>query len=107
MLIFRQGDVLVVERTDNLPAQMTEVERDNGAVILAYGEVTGHSHAIAEDDVTLFMPSFATNVRILQVGEGGATLRHDEHNPIVIPQGTYDVIIQSEFHDEEFRQVID
>lgn len=44
---YRQGDVLV-ERVDSLPSRLTKVARENGRVILAHGEVTGHAHAIAD-----------------------------------------------------------
>jgi hypothetical protein len=48
---FRQGDVLV-QRVTSIPEGDTAVARDNGRVVLAYGEVTGHAHAIAEAEVT-------------------------------------------------------
>lgn len=44
---YRQGDVLV-ERVGLLPQKLTPVARENGRVILAHGEVTGHAHAIAD-----------------------------------------------------------
>lgn len=47
---FRQGDVLLV-RVSNLPAKATVRARENGRVILAHGEVTGHAHAITEKKV--------------------------------------------------------
>ncbi len=41
----RQGDVLVLE-IDDIPKDARRVPRDDGRVVLAYGEVTGHAHAI-------------------------------------------------------------
>jgi len=34
--------------TDEVPAGLASVPRDRGRVVLAYGEATGHAHAIAE-----------------------------------------------------------
>lgn len=44
---YRQGDVLL-ERIAALPSGLQLVPRDKGRVILAYGEVTGHAHALLE-----------------------------------------------------------
>src|SRR5207244_3151024 len=43
--IYRQGDVLIL-RVETPPATGALIARDTGRVVLAYGEVTGHSHAI-------------------------------------------------------------
>ena len=43
----RQGDVLLVP-VASLPAGCVEVPNDKGRIVLAYGEVTGHAHAIAD-----------------------------------------------------------
>lgn len=44
---YRQGDVLL-ERIEKMPAGLTAAKRDAGRVVLAYGEVTGHAHALTE-----------------------------------------------------------
>lgn len=106
MLVFRQGDVLIRERIDDMPEAMTEIPRDGGSVILAYGEVTGHSHKIMERDVTFWLPEGSSDVRIIDA-PNGATVQHDEHDPIVLPAGRYDVFIQTEYSPQEIRQVVD
>lgn len=50
---YRQGDVLI-ERVSSFPAKLTPVARENGRVILAHGEVTGHAHAFLEKGTTKF-----------------------------------------------------
>lgn len=52
----RQGDVLLarIGGTDALPKDAKAVTRDKGRVVLAYGEVTGHAHAIMEPNAELF-----------------------------------------------------
>src|SRR5262245_34078343 len=44
---FRQGDVLMVA-VRRWPKGSVHVQRENGQVILAHGEATGHAHAIRE-----------------------------------------------------------
>ena len=48
----RQGDVLLVP-ADEIPDGAKPIARDHGRVVLAYGEVTGHAHAIAAPGATL------------------------------------------------------
>lgn len=52
-MIYRQGDVLI-ERVASIPkTKTTPIARDNGRVVLAYGEVTGHAHALHGPGATL------------------------------------------------------
>src|SRR3990167_910501 len=44
----RQGDVYLAV-VDELPKGATKVVLPKGRIVLAYGEVTGHAHAIYED----------------------------------------------------------
>lgn len=44
-LQIRQGDVLL-QAIDKLPAGCSEIKPDGNRIVLAYGEVTGHAHAI-------------------------------------------------------------
>lgn len=50
---YRQGDVLI-ERIASLPAQLKKAARENGKIILAHGEVTGHHHAFAAAEAEKF-----------------------------------------------------
>lgn len=42
---YRQGDVLI-ERIDSVPDDAQPVPLEDGRIVLAHGEVTGHAHAI-------------------------------------------------------------
>jgi len=99
----RQGDVLIVPRKAPIPASATTVPRDHGRVILAYGEVTGHAHALLDEDVTLFADG---ELRMLAVDEV-SRLVHEEHGTIELAPGLYDVIRQREYSPEEIRNVAD
>lgn len=101
--IFRQGDV-GLERVATLPEGLKAVATDNGRVILAYGEVTGHAHAIAEPAKAKLWDAGAE--RFLQVMEA-TSLRHEEHAPINLEPGIYRVIQQREYSPEEIRRVAD
>lgn len=103
--MLRQGDVLLVPVTA-ISATTTEIPRDNGRVILAYGEVTGHAHAIVDAGATLL--TTADNERFLRIIGSGATVVHEEHTGIAIAPGTYRVIIDREWADDmAARPVLD
>ena len=103
----RQGDVLLVP-AEAVPTGAKSVRRDGGRVILAYGEVTGHAHAIRSTAARLLE---AQEERYL-VTSDTVTLEHEEHGPIAIAPGTYRVVIQREYvpadiEPASFRRVID
>ena len=99
--MFRQGDVAVV-RAANMPRAAKQRERENGRVVLAHGEVTGHAHVVT-GPAELFDADRQTYLR---VGEG-AEIRHEEHSTIPVPAGIYRVIRQREYSPEEIRNVAD
>jgi hypothetical protein len=80
----RQGDVLLVA-VSSIPAEAKAHVRpaDQGRVILAYGEVTGHAHALDASTVTAYGPS--DDAFWLAVEKDGAVVTHEEHSAIVIP----------------------
>src|SRR3954447_6218846 len=82
-MLYRQGDVLIA-RIDEVPEDLEAVPRDKGRVVLAYGEVTGHAHAV-QGDVELLTPADVTEMdeRFLRaVSE--ALVVHEEHDTIVL-----------------------
>jgi hypothetical protein len=101
---YRQGDVFIVP-IEAIPAGAAPVERDAGRVVLAYGEVTGHAHAILSEDAIL---SAADDARFLRIVGTGATIVHEEHAPVALPPGEYRVVIGREWTDEmAARPVVD
>lgn len=101
---YRQGDVFL-RPLDELPRGLKPVERDKGRVVLAYGEVTGHAHAILEREATLYEDE-ATGRRYL-LAEDGVDLVHEEHSTISVAPGAYEVVPQREYAPEEIRRVAD
>jgi hypothetical protein len=126
--ILRQGDVLLVAVLGGLH-RATAVARDNGRVVLAYGEVTGHSHAIAEPTSRLMVLDHRTEMaeaaRALLAEVGLTTeirdedvvgllevpvpaeLLHEEHGAIELTAERYVVLRQKEYSPEAIRQVLD
>lgn len=88
----------------------SEVKREEGRLILAHGEVTGHAHAIVsksaklytvDDDAALLM-----GTRILSA-RSSVALTHEEHSKIDVPPGTWGVRIQRQYDEGVSRPVQD
>jgi hypothetical protein len=98
--LYRHGDVLV-ESVKTIPAGA--VKRTH--LVLAEGELTGHSHRIA-DPGSAELHQAGTELYLRVLAEN-ATLLHQEHGPINIPQGDYRVWRQREYSPREIRTVRD
>jgi hypothetical protein len=111
---YRQGDVLLIA-VAAIPGRAVPVPRDQGEVVLAYGEVTGHRHAIAGPHAELLaLPDQEIERRFLRIVGDKALLRHEEHDTITLPPGTYQVVRQREYvppspsrSSRRFRPVLD
>lgn len=121
----RQGDVLLLP-VDSMPDDVKEVQVEANRIVLAYGEVTGHAHAIydhvsqekrageisdaaisrmiASPKAKLFQA--ANGDRYLQVSET-VTLRHEEHTAHILPPSIYKLPVQVEYAPAELRRVAD
>lgn len=83
-VIFEQGDVCLI------PCKEVSGEKLKTNVIQE-GEHTGHAHRITSGKATIFGSG---NVRsYLRVAKGGATITHEEHLPVKVPEGDYEVKI--------------
>lgn len=100
MLKLQQGDVIIRQVDYNIEGH----ELDH--VILALGEVSGHSHRITEGLAKLIVMDKLLH---LQVFSETAKLTHEEHNEIEIPKGNYIVQTVREYDpfEDEIRQVQD
>ena len=99
----RQGDVFVIPAT--IPTGTRPVARDNGRLILAYGEATGHSHRIEEiEGCEVYELDGKVYLRIT----ADVPLLHEEHkHPVPISPGEYEVVQQCEELAGDIRQVAD
>jgi len=100
----RQGDVLLYQRS-TIPADAKPLEPTDRGVVLAEGEVTGHAHRIASRHATLYRTE--SDARFLRV-TAPVSLKHEEHSPVEIPVGDYQIVIHTEYEPGELpRQVAD
>jgi hypothetical protein len=103
---FRQGDVLTL-RVNSIPSDAKPVPRDErGLVVLAWGELTNHSHAIATKDAAL-KSTDAGRTYLEITGTELAELVHEEHKTIPHEIGKYRVVRQSEYSPAALRNVAD
>ena len=101
--MYRQGDVLLV-KTEAIPKDSEEVPPTEQRIVLAYGEVTGHAHAIAVMQAKIFALG---DTRYLSVGDAGADLVHEEHSTIHLTPGCYRIVHQREYVPNSSRFVVD
>jgi hypothetical protein len=99
----QQGDVTIEAKPVPAGAQK------KGGLVLAEGEVTGHAHRVK--------PSNGAEAEMLELGGriflrilgGDATVVHEEHKPITLPAGEYEIgrVLEYDYDAEEARQVAD
>ena len=101
----RQGDVILLslKQTDST-AYLDHLGQRLPHITLAEGEVTGHSHRISEGKAELYEKDGTLYLRVLSEM---ATLTHEEHKAIQIPQGSWMVQIQREYEPDGWRYVAD
>mgnify|MGYP003348340814 CR=1 FL=1 len=100
MPLYRHGDLLV-ESTTALPEHTRRLQH----LVLAEGELTGHSHRIAEREAAVLFE--AGHEMYLDITAPQATLVHQEHGPIELPRGLYRVWRQREYTPRDIRFVRD
>jgi len=109
---FRQGDVYL-KRCENVPTLeeksrfAIEGEKSEKMIVLAYGEVTGHKHAIKVNNKNAMLFKAANDNRFFLIVTRESELVHEEHSKIKIPPGNYEVIRQREYTPESIRWVAD
>jgi hypothetical protein len=81
--MYRQGDVLLIP-VPSIPAEAAPNLRQDGPIVLAYGEASGHAHVIADREVQVWQHQ---NVRYLRVPKEGAAVTHETHRTIDLAPG--------------------
>lgn len=94
-----QGDVYL--KAGILPNDVKPEPTKDGKTILALGEVTGHHHRFEADNVKMFHANDNSGRRFIVVSERPATLFHEEHAPIEVAPGTYEIFIARQWTDDE------
>ena len=98
-MLIQQGDVLI-KKIDNIKGKKLN------HLTLAQGESTGHHHTITEGEAELYEDN---SILYLRVNSEEAILTHQEHNPVVIEKGDYEIGIVREYDHfaEESRRIAD
>ena len=96
--VVRQGDVLLVP-VERIPwRRQHEVEPDSRGVVLAEGEATGHAHVVrGAARLVRATRHWAHPGETYLVVSGRAQLVHEEHDPLQLKRGTYEMRRQREY----------
>ena len=92
---YRQGDVLLCA-VDDIPSGAKPVPSEDDRVVVALGELTGHAHAFAAAEARMLRDR-GRQRSFLVIGKGGGRLCHEEHDPILVPEGNYELRRQREY----------
>lgn len=88
---YQQGDV-ILRRITKIPTTAV-LKQHGGKIILAHGEVTGHHHAVEDADAELIAEGERMLLRITKTTQ----LTHQEHGPISLSPGLYEIGRVQEF----------
>ena len=99
----QQGDVLLRKLTA-MPDGKTKLVSTKRLVV-AEGEQTGHAHVIEDDEAQLIQ----IGERLLLKLEKAATIKHEEHKPIKLSPGIWEIgrVREFDYFSRMERQVID
>ena len=97
---YRQGDILFIP-VDKIP----EGSKPKGDGVIALGEATGHKHQLSQGSKAAL--EMVAQVMYINALLEGAEVVHNEHPPISLPPGNFQVEQQEEYHPESWRQVQD
>jgi hypothetical protein len=98
----QQGDVLLV-KLDKLPCG-DQKTISTKRLVVAHGE-SGHSHVIEDDEAELIQ----IGERMILKLEKSSTIVHEEHKPIRLDKGLWEVgrVQEYDYFSQMKRQVID
>ena len=112
----RQGDVMLIP-VDKLPANAIKQRAKDLRIVLQYGEVTGHAHAIhlmdypktesyTETADTRPVDALANGTRAWLEVFLKASVTHEEHAPLVLEPGVYEIRRQREYQPKALPRLV-
>lgn len=105
--MIQQGDV-ILHKTNIDISNAVKVDKDKRGIVLAEGEHTGHYHGIEveEDEAELIKIG---EKMLLHVKTDSVTLKHQEHGPITIDKGVWEVgqVVEKDWLNDMVRKVVD
>ena len=88
MIVIEQGDVVLIKKEGATKGGIPKTSRKD---VVQDGEHTGHAHRFTSGEATIF--ETGGNVTSLKVTSPRAFLTHEEHLPVEIEEGEYEVRI--------------
>ena len=100
---FQQGDVLGRKLNEMPTGEQKILSRKR--LVLAEGEHTGHAHVIEDDEAELIQ----IGERMLLKLTKAATVKHEEHGPITLSPGIWEIgrVQEYDWFAKLTRQVMD
>jgi len=101
MEIYRHGDVYIIKK-DKIEKPMKDMKE----FVVAEGEVTGHAHRLnptGEGKIRVFKNELDI---AFKVEKEAAVLTHEEHAPIELEPGFYEVYIQREYDPVNYQRKV-
>ena len=92
--LVRQGDLLLVPVAE-LPESVRRVRGKR--LVLAEGEATGHAHVVHDKRASLYQCSWPATRYLRVEGVEPVSLVHEEHDPLPVLPGVYEVRRQREY----------
>ena len=83
---------MLIHRLETMPQGVTKTI-SKGRCVLAKGESTGHAHVVEDDDAELIQLGERILLRLGQ----SATVTHEEHKPVSLEPGLYEIGRVAEF----------
>jgi hypothetical protein len=98
-MLIQQGDVLIKKTSFEVEEGRVETE------VLAEGEATGHAHRIHGGRTAVHVVAGIMYLKVLEACQ----VIHEEHKPVDVPPGTYEVygVREYDHFEEEARRVTD
>ena len=99
---YRHGDVIIKAITKREYNEIMEASPAKNDYVVAYGEATGHHHALQAKTGTAQVLVNSDNQQAVAFSVKQDTkLTHEEHNTIEIPKGYYQVEFEREYNPLE------
>ena len=89
----RQGEILMFRLPNKVI--LSKSFRKMRTNVIREGEQSGHKHEIEGDGQLVIVPE--TGDMAIKVGKKGAVVKHPEHKPVKLPEGTHAVKVQKEY----------
>ena len=107
---YRHGDVIIKAISQKAYKEMMEAHPAKNDYVVAYGEATGHHHALQAKTGTAQVLVSADNQQTVAFSVKQDTkLTHEEHKTIELPKGYYQVEFEREYNplEQVSQQVYD